>query len=360
MINLFVRKGSVVLVAALLAGQTGCVSIGPNQLRVSQADYARALGEAKKRQILAAIVGLRFADTPAFLTASQIIVGYDLMATGGPTINTRPGLGGPALQAAGALALTYASHPTFTFSPATGDAYASFIRPLPATVILPLANSQIPIDLLLRIAAQSIGSLQNATLLGEPNGNGSPGFFELLAVLRRLQLAGAMSIEYREVDHAPAAFLSLHAEGRDAAIVRDVAAARRLLGLPVQEAYRFVPEAQPGAAGAASLPLATRSILGILGNLGAEIGVSPADTASGATKPTVQLVGGETRPTVIVHSGRAAPADAYVGIAYDHREYWIERNDFDSKYAFSIVQDLMALAESSESSKAPVVTIPTG
>jgi hypothetical protein len=45
-------------------------------------------------------------------------------------------------------------------------------------------------------------------------------------------------------------------------------------------------------------------------------------------------------------------------VNYGAAAYWVERNDFDSKYAFTVVQNLMALAEADTSSKAPVVTIP--
>lgn len=343
---------------ALACGLTGCVSVGPKELRATQEDYARALGDAKKRQILATIVGLRFADPPAFLTASQIIVGYDFTASGGPTLATRPGAGGAALQSSGALTLAYSSHPTFTFTPATGDAYATFIRPLSPTLFLPLASSQTPIDVLLRVTTQSIGSLQNATMLGEPAGNGSPGFFELLAVLRRLQLSGALAVQYREVNKIGQVFLVFNADGHNAD-ARDLARARQLLGVPETAAVLRVTYGDiDGQTDANSVHLTTRSVLGILGNLGAEVNVSGDDVTAGATKPTIQLVGGETRATIVVHSGMAAPADAYVAITYAGRQYWIERNDFDSKYAFSIVQDLMALAESGESSRPPVVTIP--
>jgi hypothetical protein len=99
-------------------------------------------------------------------------------------------------------------------------------------------------------------------------------------------------------------------------------------------------------------------VLGILTDLGAQIDVPAASVASGATKATVGLIGGETRPTIAVHSGPTAPADAYVAIPFENTAYWIDSNDFDSKYAFTVVQDLMALAEADTSSKAPIVTIP--
>ncbi|MFP3671063.1 hypothetical protein SB717_38930, partial [Priestia sp. SIMBA_032] len=52
-------------------------------------------------------------------------------------------------------------------------------------------------------------------------------------------------------------------------------------------------------------------------------------------------------------------ADAYVAMRYGTSTYWVERADFDSKYAFTVVQNLMALAEAETNSKAPVVTIRT-
>jgi hypothetical protein len=102
----------------------------------------------------------------------------------------------------------------------------------------------------------------------------------------------------------------------------------------------------------------TRSVLGILTDLGAQVRVPDAEVESGSTKPTVGLIGGETRPTIIVHSGGKPDANAYVVIDYDGTAYWVARDDFDSKYAFTVLQNLMALAESDTSAKAPVVTIP--
>jgi hypothetical protein len=104
--------------------------------------------------------------------------------------------------------------------------------------------------------------------------------------------------------------------------------------------------------------MVTRSVLGILTDLGAQVQAPIEEINSGSTKPTVGLIGGETRPTIIVRSGRKAPANAYVIVDYGASAYWVDRNDFDSKYAFTVLQNLMALAESDTSAKAPVITIP--
>jgi hypothetical protein len=343
---------------ALLLG--GCVTAGPTRLRADQVEYERALGDAKKREMLATIIGLRYGDSPSFVAVSQIIAAYNFDVSGGPTLNLSSGATPSFAQASGTA--TYANHPTFTFTPVTGDAYASaYIRPLPATLVLPLAESGIPIDLLLRLAVQSVGGLQNGTPLGGPNSDGTPGFFELLRALRSLQLAGELNFQYKEVDKVPQVTLTLGGAQSDQPATNnaDIATVQRLLHLSPKAHEYTITESATGATGT-SVTMVTRSVLGILSNLGSQIEVPEDAIRNGSTKPTVRLIGGETRPTVVVHVGEKAPAGAYVTEQYGGASYWIERNDFDSKYAFTVVQNLIALAEANQDAKTPIVTIPAG
>jgi len=352
------RIALFLLVAGLALTQSGCLSLGPHRLKADQVDYARALGDAKKREILATVVGLRFADAPAVLDVSQIIAAYTFDVTGGATLNSRPDPGGPLGEATGTV--SYSNHPTFTFTPATGESYATaYIRPLAPALVLPLAEGGVPIDLLLRITAQSVGGLQNGALLAGPSGSGTPEFFELLQVLRRLQLSGDITVQYRadpKGNHVSLIIAPDHA-GAAADVAADKERVRHLLGLAARaKAYDFVTA--DGTTSSGAIPLATRSVLAILSALGAEIEVPPEEVANGATKATIGLVGGETRPIIIVHVSPKAPRSAYVAIPYRGSEYWIDDADFDSKYAFTVVQELMALAQTTDTSKAPIVTIP--
>jgi hypothetical protein len=341
--------------AALCGLTSGCASLGPRELRAGQADYAQALGDAKKRQILAMMVGLRYADAPAFLNVTSIIASYSFAANGGPNASFVRA-GNNAASVAGTI--SYGNNPTFTFAPITGEAYAtSYIRPLSVSLILPLADGGIPIDLLLRITTQSIGGLQNGTALGGPGSDGSPGFFELLHVLRRLQLAGEFSVRYKETDKVGHVYFVMGASANTLERAPDdLAQARQLLALKARPEYEVVTGE---GSGDGQIAIAVRSMLGILSALGAEIRVPAYAVANGSTKPTIGLVGGEERPTIVVHAGHA-PADAYVAIGYGGETYWIDRSDFDSKYAFSVVQQVMALAEITDDTKGPLVTIPAG
>jgi len=346
------------LIACLSVTSVGCLSLGPGTLKADQVDYARALGDAKKREILALIVGLRYADAPVFLNVSQVIAGYTFTAGATAVADSRPDPGGPAAGLTGVA--SYSDHPTFTFTPTTGESFAkAYIHPLPPALIMPLADSGIPIDLLLRIAVQSIGGLSNAAMLGGPTGNGSPGFFELLAALRRLQLAGEVSIQYRPGPDGGSVSLALGLpRGTEAAAAAtDLAHVRALLALPAGNAPYSITAGHSGT-GVRNIAMVTRSVLAILSALGAEIDVPPADVADGATKPSTLLVGGETRPIVWVHSAGKVRHPAYTAIGYRAHWFWIEDADFDSKYALTVVQDLMALAEETDVSHAPVVTVP--
>jgi hypothetical protein len=370
------RKALSIAILSVSFLAAGCAGIGPSRLKADQVDYARALGDAKKREILAAIVGLRFADAPSFLTVSSIIAAYTFDTTGGLSVNA--GSGAQPNYALATGSVSYSNHPTFTFTPTTGDAYASaYIRPLSPTLVMPLAESGIPIDLLLRITAQSISGLQNGTALGGPNASGSPEFFQLLRVLRRLQLAGELNIETRNADEDKSGktdksakatkvnsadkggvFITLGAtrSGSNKAVVDDLTLVRKLLHLsPKMKTYEIV---YGQSSDQNRIPMVTRSVLGILTDLGAQIAVPDEQVGNGATKPSIGLIGGETRPTIVVKVSEKVPKDAYVSVLYDKANYWIDRGDFDSKYAFTVVQNLMALAEVTDTSKSPVVTIP--
>ena len=99
-------------------------------------------------------------------------------------------------------------------------------------------------------------------------------------------------------------------------------------------------------------------MLAILSDLGGEIEVPAADVTSGTTKPAIQLVGVATRPIVLIQAGKKIQGAAYSAMSYRGSRYWIDDADFDSKYALTLVQDPMALAEETDTSHVPVVTVP--
>ncbi|MBB2159220.1 hypothetical protein HLH48_03350 [Gluconacetobacter sacchari] len=337
----------------------GCYEIGPTRLDRDQSDYSRALTSSGKQQTLLNVVRLRYADTPGFLDTTQMISGYQLqrnvsVGIGTYSLATRP-YGGAGMQVQ--------ESPTFTFQPVTGDAYAqSFLRPLPPGNLLPLAMGGLPIDVLFRLAVQSVNLISNAGSLGGDSGRGSPAFFDLIYDLRLLQLAGLLGIQ---LERSPVAgdkdglgdrvFLSI-ASSDDPDLARVARDTRRLLGM-AQNDERVEVVYGGGRPRRGQIQLLTRTVLGVLGQIAYQIDVPKEDIASGRTRPTVKLVGRVTRPIVVIHVTKERPGAVFSWTTYNHKFYWIADDDFDSKLAFTMLQILLEL---SKTSKGPntIVTIP--
>lgn len=347
----------------------GCMSIGPGKLTHDQLNYSRALGETQKHEMLLNIVRIRYADPPTFLDTTQVISGYQLNQSINGGFYAHPDTVGSYLFGTGTA--TMQESPTFTYQPETGQQYAeNVIRPISPVVIMPLSLGGLPIDSLLRLTAQSIDGLSNVRALGAgPGGGGSLKFYLLLHDLHQLQVAGAMTIrissdvpkgsgkdDSKNVVHGQEhAYLVLPATS-EPALKSIQAEVRRLLMLdPHAEEAEIVYGPYPKVPG--QIAILTRSMFAILSQIAYEIDVPKEDVSSGRTPPTINPVGIATRPDVVIHTGKNMPDDAYSGVKYRGRWFWIEDSDFRSKLSFTMIQILSALAATSHSPGA-VITIP--
>lgn len=348
----------VLCLAALVAALNGCASFGSARLQADQVDYARALSEAQKRQTLSNIVGMRYADPPAVLPVSSVIAAYSFDGSAGAnaslsTQNSAPTTGGVS------VGIGFSTKPTFTFTPITGEDYATaYIRPLAPPLILPLAQSGVPIDVLFRLVVQSVGDLQNSAALSGGNNAGDVGFFQLIQVLRRLQLRGMLTTRLESGAQGLRVFLAIE-PGDDAAqeAVADAALVRGLLKLAPGTKEAEIVYGSLEERGA-RVPIITRSVSGMLTEVGAQIAVPQADIDDGTTLPTVANLEIERRPVTVIHVGDKAPPEAWISVERDGHVFWIDRRDFDSKFSFSVLMNLIALAQADRGQSAPIVTIP--
>jgi hypothetical protein len=336
----------------------GCGGIGPSVLGRDLLDYAKAMSDSQKRQTLFNVVRLRYGDGPVFLSTSQLISGYTVQGTAQASVNTFPSA--PASSFFGAQgAVGYIDHPTFTFTPVTGDQYAeSYIRPLSPVQLLPLAQSGLPIDVLLRLGVQAIGDLQNSNPLNGPTRAGSPDFFRLLADLRTLQVASALSLRFQKETNSVRVFFHL-SESADPDLRRVAAETRRLLGID-PDAREFEVMYGYGHLDHNRVTVLTRSILAMLAAVGSEIEVPEEDIRAGLTLETVHPVVPTMRPVITIHSGSAQPPVSFVSLKYQDRWFWVDNADFKSKAALTVLEVLHSIAESSHTPQAPLITIPVG
>ena len=107
------------------------------------------------------------------------------------------------------------------------------------------------------------------------------------------------------------------------------------------------------------IPVLMRSLLGVLGNVAAEIQVPEEDVRNGETIATVSAPGSR-RPMIVIHTGPTKPTESYVAAQIEGKWFWVERTDFPSKVAFTILEILKLVAESPSAIAPPALTIPTG
>lgn len=354
--------------AALLAALplAGCIQLGPRQLQQDTVSYAQALGNAQNQQTLLNVVRLRYADSPSFLQTTQIISSYQLQQTLNAGLEAYPSAATSAGNyISGGLGGTFQQSPTFTLEPITGKNFAeSFLRPFSPAELMPFVGGGIPVDILFRLDVQSINGLQNSRELGGSDGLGAPDFFLLLHDLRLLQIGGVLDggqVETKPADgKIPAQTKTILAiePTDDPDLARVAAQTRALLGMKPNEQTATVYYGT-GKPPSGQIMLQTRPMLGILNQLAMQVEVPPGDIKAGLTNPTVGNVGIAKQPVVVVHSGDKAPKGAFVSVKYGDTWFWIANDDFNSKVAFSIVQTLLSLAQTS-ATPGTILTIPTG
>jgi hypothetical protein len=104
----------------------------------------------------------------------------------------------------------------------------------------------------------------------------------------------------------------------------------------------------------------SRSMLELLLQMGFGIDLPDAHVTAGRVLPGRRQAGdAQATALVSIHSGTAAPADAYAAVPYKGYWYWVDDNDVASKRIFTFLLILSSLAETGQSPVTPVVTVPS-
>jgi hypothetical protein len=344
----------VVLSVVLL----GCTGVGPARLGSDHLQYARAISEAQKRQILLNIVRLRYGDTPTFLAVNQVISSYTLEQSAEVGLNLYPNAR-PGNYATGLATINWSDHPTITFAPLGGEELAqTAIRPPSPADLLPLAQGGLPIDVLFRLGVQSVGPLSNTVVLAGEEGAGAPEFFELLAGMRRLQVRGMLTIRFVHEKAGNRVFLGI-TNGSDPELQATAVRTRRLLGMAPGDLEAEVVYGRV-TTGPHQIAILTRPIIAVLSQVSSEIEVPSEDVAAGRTISSFPPARVTINPIVRIHSGKTVPPEAGIAVGYRDMWFWIDDSDFNSKVAYTVLGLLIALVEGRPAGASPVLTVPAG
>lgn len=347
------------LLCLALLGLASCASIGPATVRRDRLDYSEALAEAAKREILLNIVKLRYGDVPNLVSVSQLVAGYTLEGR----VDLRSdffteqfdfsddvnfGIGG-----------TFSDRPTVTYTPIKGDDFVRvMLTPIPPGELIAMLAAGTPADAVLGLSVQSINRRRNWTADSGAAGRIDRAFDQILVLLEGLRTDGLLGFRFDVQPTGRTAYLLLDQETD----VLDPRAARLLDLLGLDPATRTFPirfgfgEGRPG-----EIRIYTRSLIEILGILGAQIEVPGSDVATGRTYPT-RVTGDDLQalPIVTVRSSELPPFGAFVAVDYRGTWFHVDDSDFRSKRVFSVLMLILNLVENIGGQQLPVITIPSG
>ena len=326
----------ICVLLAVLAMVTGCRhSIGPKTVQRDQFDYAQALRDAGKEQMLLNMVGLRYSEAPMFLRVTSVINQYSL--EGSVNLLSPPYDGAAAIGSPVGAGARFSDRPTLTYIPLSGAEFTkSVLTPIPPKSIMSLIQAGWRADRLMRLTVRSVNGVTPASTVGDSASD--PRFFELVSLMSDVQRVGGLSfrIEKRGGDEV-AIIMIEHDVDDELQEKRD--RIDEILGIdPSLQEYRLVFGRQ--ASGPGEIAMLTHSILEMLMELAMWIEVPQEHVASGRTRPTpdpkiMESFGYE--PLIQVRSSTEKPDAAFVAVRYDGLWFWIDHEDYRSKRTLSFM-----------------------
>ena len=345
---------------AAVALFTGCVHLGPKTIPVGRFDYSTAIADSWKQQTLLNIVKLRYMDLPVFVEVSSIVSGYSLQTGGniGGTVSSSGAIQGN-FAAAGVQAI-YTDRPTITYVPMTGEKFLTgLLTPIDPKRIFFMLQSGYSADFILALTVESLNGVRNRSTGGGLVREADPEFLRVLKLLREIQIAGAVGMRVEE-DKAKnsTAVLFFRRDDVPADIVEKGAEIRRLLRL-APDVQKFTLTYSPMRGADNELTVNSRSLMQIMGAFASYIDVPAAHLADHSATPSIEHVAADDRTSrVQIYSGADKPASSFAAVRYRDHWFWIDEGDYQTKRALTAVMFFFTLADTGDSGKLPLVTIP--
>jgi hypothetical protein len=350
----------IFLFLALVVMFTGCAHLGPKTVAVDRFDYSTAIADSWKQQTLLNIVKLRYMDLPVFVDVSSIVAGYSLQ-TGvnvGGTVSSQNAVQGN-YAAAGAQAI-YTDRPTITYVPLTGEKFLrGLITPIDPKNIFFMLQSGYAADFILGLTVESLNGVRNRSTAGGTVREADPEFVRGLQLMREVQAAGGfgMRVEENKVKGSTGVMF-FRRDDVPAEILEKAAEVRRLLKLSA-EAQKFALTYSPVRGTDDELAVNSRSMLQIMGAFASYIAVPEAHMKDLSAPPGVELSAAERQQQKVrIQSGKDRPSNAFAAVRYRDHWFWIDNGDWQTKRALTAVMFFFTLAETGDTGKLPLITIP--
>jgi hypothetical protein len=344
-------------IAALL---TGCAHLGPRTVTADRFDYSTAIADSWKQQTLLHIVKLRYMDLPVFVDVASVVSGYSLETglTAGGSLPENAALGGWTTALGGSTKFT--DRPTITYVPLTGEKFLrGLITPIDPKNIFFMLQAGYPADFLLGLTVESLNGVRNRSTAGGTAREADPEFIRALQLMREVQAAGAVGMRVEEdKTKGSTAVLFFRRDDVSADILEKTAEIRRLLKLPA-EPQKFALTYSPVRGADNELAVNSRAMLQIMGAFASYLDVPDAHLKDHSAVPAFESAAPESlQNRAKIHSGKDRPADTFAAVHYRGHWFWIDDGDWQTKRAMTAIMFFFTLAETGDSGKLPLITIP--
>lgn len=359
------RTSLAALLALALLSLCGCASMGPGSIDRDRFDYNNTLNESWKRQVLLNVVKLRYVEPISFVDVGQIVAAYTL-ESGVSLSGTRTGYDRPGTMdnfaVNGQLSGKYTDRPTITYTPMTGKSFLQGVMlPIPAQNIMLHIQSGVSADIIMTLGVDALNGLRNEGVTTVGFRPAEKGFVRAVALIRALQLSGALRIKTDKVmgDQKALASLSFHTARASQETMDQIVELREILGLdPALENYRVVSGPWSGDRGV--IAMSTLSIMRILASLSIRVDIPAQDVQAGRATPGLPEDILKKNPfSVKVRSQDFEPSGAFTAVRYRGHWFWVDDSDLNTKRIFSFILLAFTLLDDDKHDSKLQLTVPT-
>jgi hypothetical protein len=306
----------------------GCPSVGPKNIVRDRFDYATAISESWKLQLLGNMVRIRYSEPPVFLDIESAITSYSIDASANAGASIYPSDAASSYLSLG-VSGSYGERPTITYNPLVGERFSkSLMTPIPPEALLALLQTGWNAELLLRACVHSINGLQNRSLRVLSAHDPDPRFNRLLELLGRIQREGGLGMRVlKEKETSETRIFFSPPATRSGPVADDIVEVEKLLGIDLA-AREFKATYGLVARDNREIAILTRSVLEILLDLSSYVQVPAEHLAEHRAAPGFEALQGRSpglTALISIRSGLAKPPDAFAAVRY--RDYWFWIDD---------------------------------
>jgi hypothetical protein len=342
---------------------SGCAQLGPDFMENGRNEYNKVLANTNDEEMLLNLVRRRYADSIAILEVNSVSTSLEWKRSGGlianifeDTDNNNLGIRGDG---------SYSEKPTITYLPLQGSNYVrNVLSPIKPEIILLLTRSGWSIERLLRLTANKINGINNASEASGPTPNFEPSYknFKALAnIFYQLQQKNMVSFGYQLEGNANKLALLIRQKFIASNEVKSL-----LTALNLSTRNTTIPLTTNFSSGTegASIEINLRSLAGIQFFLSHGVLIPDHDIVNNRVKVTKTKDGQNFNwqnilsDLFVVYSQKEKPINASVKVKYRGHWFFIKDNDMESKYTLMLLNQISALQSGNIEKVGPVLTLP--